>query len=40
VAVDETVRYGMLALAGATVVMTALGLHVTPLAEVAGGAGL
>jgi hypothetical protein len=40
VAVDEKIRYGMVAPAGATVVMTALGLHISPLAEIAGGAGL
>ena len=39
-ALDEKVRYGMIALAGASVVATALGLHISPLAELAGGAGL
>jgi hypothetical protein len=36
---DEKVRYGMTALAGASVMMTALGLHINPLAEIAGDAG-
>ena len=35
---DEKVRYGMLALGGATLVFTAMGLHVGPL-ETLGGAG-
>lgn len=35
---DEKVRYGMIALGGASVVFTALGLSVTPLAAM-GGAG-
>ena len=38
--VDEKVRCGMIAFASASVVATALGLHVSPLAELAGGAGL
>lgn len=35
---DEKIRYGMIALGGASVVLTTLGLHVDPLA-VAGGMG-
>jgi hypothetical protein len=35
---DEKIRYGMMALGGASFVFAALGLHVTPLAA-AGGAG-
>ncbi len=35
---DEKVRYGMVALGGASIVLTALGLHVSPLGFV-GGAG-
>jgi len=38
--VDEKVRYGMMAVSGASLVIAALGLHVSPLAEAAGGAGL
>jgi len=38
--VDEKVRYGMMALTGASLVVAALGLHVSPLTEMAGGAGL
>lgn len=37
---DEKVRYGMVALASAGVVMTALGLHVSPLAEAQAGFGI
>jgi hypothetical protein len=36
--VDEKVRYGMMALTGASLVLTALGVHFNPLA-IAGGAG-
>jgi hypothetical protein len=32
------VRYGMVALAGASVVLATLGVHITPL-DIAGGAG-
>jgi hypothetical protein len=35
---DEKVRYGMMALGGASVVLTALGLHLGPL-NIVGGAG-
>ena len=35
---DEKVRYGMLALTGASVVLATLGVHINPL-EVAGGMG-
>ena len=35
---DEKVRYGMVALAGASVVLATLGVHITPL-DVAGGIG-
>ena len=38
--IDEKVRYGMVALTGAGVALTALGFHATPLAEVGAGAGL
>ncbi len=36
---DQKLRYGSMALAGAAVVATAFGIHLSPLAEVAGGAG-
>lgn len=36
---DEKIRYGMMALGGASVVLTVLGAHVSPLA-IAGGSGL
>jgi len=36
---DEKIRYGMLALTGASVVFVALGVHVGPL-DVAGGMGI
>lgn len=37
---DEKVRYGMLAVGGASIVLAALGLHVGPLTNgPAGGAG-
>jgi hypothetical protein len=29
--IDDKVRYGMLALGGATMVLTAMGLHINPL---------
>jgi hypothetical protein len=35
---DEKIRYGMVALTGASVVLSTLGVHVNPLA-VAGGMG-
>ena len=35
---DEKVRYGMLALAGASVVFATLGVHINPL-DICGGAG-
>jgi hypothetical protein len=37
---DEKLRYGLMALAAASLVIAALGLHIGPIAEVAGGAGL
>jgi len=36
---DEKVRYGMVALTGASIVFAALGLHVAPLGDAIGGAG-
>jgi hypothetical protein len=37
---EEKIRYGMLALTGATIIFAALGLHhVTPLGGVIGGIG-
>ncbi len=36
---EEKIRYGMIAVTGASVVLVALGLHVSPL-EAAGGAGV
>lgn len=36
---EDKVRYGMLALSGASVVFAALGLHISPLEGVAGGYG-
>jgi hypothetical protein len=36
---DEKIRYGMVALTGASVVLTTLGLHVNPLA-IAGTMGI
>jgi len=35
---DEKMKYGMLALGGASLVLTALGVHISPL-QIAGGAG-
>ena len=35
---EEKVRYGMLAVAGAVVVANAFGVHISPL-DIAGGAG-
>ena len=35
---DEKIRYGMMALGGASLVIAALGVHITPL-EIAGGMG-
>ncbi len=35
---DEKIRYGIIGLSGASVVLTALGVHVSPLA-IAGGRG-
>lgn len=34
--VDEKIRYGMMALTGAGIVLTTLGLHVGPLGAVGG----
>ena len=36
---DEKIRYGMMALGGASVVMAAFGLHVGPLTQSAGSWG-
>jgi len=36
---DEKVRYGMLALSGASIVFASLGLHLGPL-EITGGFGV
>jgi hypothetical protein len=36
---EEKIRYGSIALAGAAAVGTAFGIHLSPLAEIAGGAG-
>jgi small-conductance mechanosensitive channel len=36
---DEKVRYGMMAIGGASVVFATLGLHLSPLDVVAGGYG-
>jgi len=36
---DEKVKYGMLALTGASVLLATLGVHTTPL-DVRGGAGM
>lgn len=35
---DEKIRYGMLAMSGASIVFASLGLHLGPL-EIIGGAG-
>jgi len=35
---DEKIRYGMVALAGASVVFATLGVHINPL-DIIGGAG-
>ena len=35
---DEKIRYGMVALAGASVVFATLGVHINPL-DICGGAG-
>ena len=36
---DEKIRFGMFALSGASLVFTALGLHIGPL-EISGGLGV
>ena len=36
---DEKVRYGMMALGGASIVFATLGVHISPLAFVTGGYG-
>ena len=36
---DQKVRYGMMALAAASVVAAGFGIHLSPLADIAGGAG-
>ena len=36
---DEKIRYGMIALTGASVVLATLGVHFNPL-EIAGGSGM
>jgi hypothetical protein len=36
--IDEKIRYGMLALTGASIIFAALGIHIRPL-EISGGAG-
>jgi hypothetical protein len=35
---DEKVRYGMVALGGASIVLATLGVHISPL-DIAGGVG-
>ncbi len=35
---DEKIRYGMMALSGASLVFATLGVHITPL-EICGGMG-
>jgi len=35
---DEKIRFGMIALGGASIVLATLGVHITPL-EIAGGSG-
>lgn len=37
--IDEKVRYGMMALGGASLILATLGVHITPLNQIAGGAG-
>lgn len=37
--IDEKVRYGMIAVGGASIVLTALGLHAGPIATFVSGAG-
>jgi hypothetical protein len=36
---DEKIRLGMFALAGASIVLATLGVHITPL-DIAGGSGM
>jgi hypothetical protein len=36
---EDKVRYGMMALSGASIVFTALGVHISPLAQVTGSWG-
>ena len=36
---DEKIRYGMMALGGASVVMAAFGIHINPLATAGSGFG-
>ena len=38
--IDEKIRYGMMALTVSSAIVMTLGLYVSPLGEVAGGAGL
>jgi hypothetical protein len=33
---DEKVRYGIMAVGGASLVLTALGLHLSPLEQISG----
>lgn len=36
---DQKVRFGLMALTGASVVAAGFGIHISPLADIAGGAG-
>jgi hypothetical protein len=36
---EDKVKYGMMALGGASIVFTTLGVHISPLAQVTGGWG-
>jgi hypothetical protein len=37
--IDEKVRYGMMALGGASLILAAMGVHVSPLNQIVGSAG-
>jgi len=36
---DQKVRFGLMAMTGASVVLAGLGFHLSPLCDIAGGAG-
>ena len=38
--IDEKVRYGMMALGGASLILAAMGVHITPLGQIYGAGDL